>query len=553
MAAAGAEREFWDSSIEIKWWRNEYNATSDEVAARERIHTGGRLIPLCRSPFMASLLCADYKTNQGALPQTRGGLFESFIRRALDDQAARDPGYPPVAEVEAALARLADAMQAAKVTVLGGARGAAMTADARLLDAGIAASLLTGDRAEIRFAHQLFQEYFATRALLAAMEADEADNSSARAAAFFMPDWWEAGVWRETTVILGELAGAGAAGANRVARWLAPVTPDIALNVVLRNGAGLTLNDLDAATRAALIAGARGRADEENPLGRAAAYRVLGLLGADERPGVALAPNHSPRGRGELVPDIAWCLVRAGKFLYGEEKQEADLPYDYWISQYPVTNAQFAPFVHGDGYSNPDYWTKAGWAEKESRGWTQPRSWDDPKWNIGNHPVVGVSWYEAYAYTQWLDALLRRSGADVLGDHVIRLPTEQEWEKAARGRDGRVYPWGDSWDGARCNHAVGGQTVGRTSAVGLYSAGDTDGRSPYEIADLAGNVWEWCLTRYDERDNNIENDSVRVLRGGSWYLNYGDYFRAAFRDRFDPNLRHFDGGFRLARSLVLKS
>jgi formylglycine-generating enzyme required for sulfatase activity len=245
--------------------------------------------------------------------------------------------------------------------------------------------------------------------------------------------------------------------------------------------------------------------------------------------------------------------VKAGKFLYGDEKQEVDLPYDYWISQYPVTNAQFAPFVHGDGYRNPDYWTKAGWAEKESRGWTQPRYWDDPKWNIGNHPVVGVSWYEAYAYTQWLDALLRRSGAEVLGDLVIRLPTEQEWEKAARGTDGRVYPWGDAWDGARCNHAVGGQTVGRTSAVGLYSIGVADGCSPCGAADMAGNVWEWCLTRYEERDNNIDDDSVRVLCGGSWYYFNEDYFRAAFRDRGNPYYGNDYRGFRLARSLVLKS
>jgi formylglycine-generating enzyme required for sulfatase activity len=252
------------------------------------------------------------------------------------------------------------------------------------------------------------------------------------------------------------------------------------------------------------------------------------------------------------VPDIAWCLVRAGKFLYGGNNQEVDLPYDYWISQYPVTNAQFAPFANSDGYTNPAYWTEAGWQRRQRENWTQPRYWDDSTWNIGNHPVVGVSWYEAYAYTRWLDVLLRQSGVESPGVLVIRLPTEQEWEKAARGTDGREYPWGDSWDGARCNHEVGGQTVGRTSAVGLYSIGVADGRSPSGAADMAGNIWEWCLTRYEERNNNIENDSVRVLRGGSWGNSNEDYFRAAFRDWYYPNSRNFNRGFRLARSLVLR-
>jgi formylglycine-generating enzyme required for sulfatase activity len=139
--------------------------------------------------------------------------------------------------------------------------------------------------------------------------------------------------------------------------------------------------------------------------------------------------------------------VPAGEFLMGSadadpeaasnEKPQHTVYLDaYWIGQTEVTNAQFAKFIDAGGYSTREYWTDEGWAWKETQGITQPWLWTDQQWNKPDYPVVGVSWYEATAYVQWAGA---------------RLPTEAEWEKAARGTDGRIYPWGNDWDGTRPN------------------------------------------------------------------------------------------------------
>lgn len=221
----------------------------------------------------------------------------------------------------------------------------------------------------------------------------------------------------------------------------------------------------------------------------------------------------------------------------------------YAIGRYPVTNAEFARFIEDKGYAVRDYWTEAGWAQKEKEGWTEPRYWKDEKWNAAAQPVVGVSWYEAAAYCTWLAA---KSG------RRYRLPTEAEWEKAARGTDGRRYPWGNAWDPAKCNNAETGS--GATTPVGQYP----EGASPYGVDELVGQVWEWCSSRYggteskpqfgypyapDDGREDPEGDDMRILRGGSWY-NKAGLCRCGFRDRGYPWYRYSDvRGFRCVRSL----
>ena len=153
-------------------------------------------------------------------------------------------------------------------------------------------------------------------------------------------------------------------------------------------------------------------------------------------------------------------------------------------------------------------------------------------------PVVGVSWYEAYAYTQWLEerwgaASASFNSAGLLDGNFIplefHLPTEPEWEKAARGTDGRIYPWGDGFNRALLN--IKETLFEHTTPVGQFSP---TGDSPYGCADMAGNVWEWCLTAIGSTDNlrfgtmpvglvtmdNIVDGALaRVVRGGSWYMN----------------------------------
>jgi len=227
-------------------------------------------------------------------------------------------------------------------------------------------------------------------------------------------------------------------------------------------------------------------------------------------------------------------------------QHEVTLPA-YAISRYPITNAEFARFIEDGGYAAREHWTEAGWKQKESEGWTQPRYWADEKWNDPSQPVVGVSWYEALAYCNWLAAKTGRP---------YRLPSEAEWEKAARGADGRRYPWGNAWDAARCNNRERGP--GRTTPVGQYPAGD----SPYGVSETVGQVWEWCSSKYggtgtspkygypyraDDGREDLEGDDTRILRGGSWY-NGVALCRCAYRGRVDPWYWYYVGGFRCVRA-----
>ena len=229
------------------------------------------------------------------------------------------------------------------------------------------------------------------------------------------------------------------------------------------------------------------------------------------------------------------------------EKTQHSLPLpDYWIGKTEVTNAQFRPFVDGDGYTNRAYWTEAGWAWRQENKITQPAYWNDTQWNGPDYPVVGVSWFEAVAYCRWLS---KQTGIE------FRLPSEAEWEKAARGSDGLIYPWGNTWDASLVNSSESG--LNKTMPVGSYPKG----ASPYGALDMAGNVWEWCATQwgkpypYQLEDEwqaaYLEADATsRVLRGGaSW--NNSTYVRGADRNSYDPRGRFIYLGLRVAsHSLV---
>jgi formylglycine-generating enzyme required for sulfatase activity len=260
------------------------------------------------------------------------------------------------------------------------------------------------------------------------------------------------------------------------------------------------------------------------------------------------APPQTPR---PAIPIPEMVEIPAGPFLMGstdadelafdDEQPQHELRLEtYWIGQTEVTNAQFRPFVEGDGYTNPDYWTEAGWSWREAENITQPAFWEDADRNGDQQPVVGINWYEAVAYARWLSA---QTG------HEYRLPTEAEWEKAARGTDGRIWPWGDDWEAANCNCD---RTIGRTTPVGQYP----EGASPYGALDMAGNVFEWTATEWGKDYPYIQEDGwiaaylaregVRVLRGGSWNAEQR-FVRGAYRTNFViPRNRLYDNGLRLA-------
>ncbi len=271
---------------------------------------------------------------------------------------------------------------------------------------------------------------------------------------------------------------------------------------------------------------------ETTPKRRLAIGDELARLG-DPRPGVGL----DARG----LPDIDWVEIPAGPFIYGEGKSQKEIELErFQVSRYPITNAQYQAFIDAGGYEKQGWLKKLTGVGRTDVDWWQDLKQPEPeksRWDLPNRPRTNVDWYEAVAFTRWLSDQLNQP---------IRLPTEQEWEKAARGTDGRRYPWGNEYINGYANvneSGSKGEYLQQTTAVGLYPMDN----SPYGVRDLAGNVWEWCLNKY-EHPEQIGPDASgdgRVLRGGSWIVDPDDA-RAADRLRDAPELplllQGFSGG-----------
>ena len=278
-------------------------------------------------------------------------------------------------------------------------------------------------------------------------------------------------------------------------------------------------------------------------------------------PATPQATTQTPPRAAPAAGPIAfdWVTIPAGTFLMGSDNAKDKLAFDdetpqhtlhlpeYRIARVPVTVAQFAAFVGATGHKTTaeaqgSAWNYIGseWKEIKGADWAHPRG---PKSDVKvkqEHPVTCVSWHDAVAFCKWVG---------------VRLPSEAEWEKAARGTDGRIWPWGGREPNSGvCNFNM---TVGDTTPVGRYP----DGKSPNGLLDVAGNVWEWTSSLWgtdagkpefgypydakDGRENPSAPDTVRrILRGGSFW-NVAQDVRCAYRFRDDPDVRFGDFGFRV--------
>ncbi|MFH2102393.1 MAG: SUMF1/EgtB/PvdO family nonheme iron enzyme [Chloroflexota bacterium] len=318
----------------------------------------------------------------------------------------------------------------------------------------------------------------------------------------------------------------------------------------------------------------------------------LGLaLGEIGDPRFLPVPAKKDPARKLILPELV--TIPGGSFQMGTSQDEEQLleqqkvnVYDdekpthpvlvsgFSIARFPVTNAEFELFVEQGGYDPQAAWWSAdgrlwrtgawdsdlSWLStdelrKKWKDWLarrpvgkrgKPFFWGDPRWRAPNLPVVGVSWFEAEAYANWLKAMT--------GD-PYRLPAEAEWEKAARGPQNALWPWGNTWDAGRCNNSEPEDKIGGTSPVGMYPHGTW----PDGPQEMVGNVWEWCqdwwledlyqkrLGQESKDPQGLESGSARVVRGGSWSSDRS-YARCAFRRWDGPGYFNDTVGFRLVLS-----
>jgi formylglycine-generating enzyme required for sulfatase activity len=557
---------WYDHAAALERLRAE-DAEGRAALLRQAIFSNPRLLDLARRPLLLTLIASLHAWRQGSLPDGRAELYEDAVKLLLDfwemarvrhkasgERILQQPSLTEFLrvdqkEVREVLEDLAfeaheaqpDTMETADVD-----EGRLLTRLAELSrEAAVNPVLLRDylcDRAGLlihrgvgvfTFPHRTFQEYLAACYLTR-------DEFPDRVASLAMED---PGRWREVLLLAGARAAgrvgsavwnladalcgpeAGEPGESSLsALWGAHLAGQaVAESAKLSNLSSTSLRRLDRLRKwlVHLLSDPRLSALE-----RAQAGRVLAKLG-DPRPEVMTAAEMAKRGL---------CRVEAGVFRMGSEEQDSvaldwekpahdiNIPSDYRIGRYPVTVAQFRQFVEASGFEPGD-----------------PDCLRGPD----NHPVVWVSWNEAVAFCEWMTALGHEEGwlEDGWG---VRLPSEAEWGKAARGTEGRIYPWGPEPDPNRANYGETG--IGGPSTVGCFPSG----KSPYGCEEMSGNVWEWTLSQWasyarEERGNVNRSDSeerLRVVRGGAYFLS-SRLVRCAYRARFDPVYRSPFIGFRV--------
>ncbi|MBN2549766.1 MAG: SUMF1/EgtB/PvdO family nonheme iron enzyme [Anaerolineales bacterium] len=603
--------ERWYAHIAILRKLNPQDAQGRAELLKRAIRASDRLQGLAERPLLLTLMASLHAWRGGSLPERREELYADTVDLLLDwwesPKVVRDgrgqvivsqPGLVEYLRLDdrQKLRQLLDELAYDAHGAQPDLQGTADVAEAALI-AGLTRISNNPDLRPARlveylsqragllvprgvgvytFPHRTFQEY------LAACHLTDHDFPE-KIAELACQDFNR---WREVAL----LAGAKAARGTSSAVWAlvdalcyADVTPGAAPG---------TLWGAHLAGQAMVESGNLGMVSERNfPKLERVRRGLVQVLGSDlpavERAaaGRSLAKLGDPRPEAIACEQMQFCFVPAGPFWMGSKEEqdpqadddesplhEVDLPA-FWMGRYPVTQAQFAEFVVAGGYREERYWEEAKthgyWSTEGFKGiWDdsarlKPDRYGEP-FDLLNHPAVGVSWYEALAFARWLGEQLGRA---------VRLPSEAEWEKAARGgidlppaplvrsldagfdlpkialqlnlQPQRIYPWGNKHDPNQANYDETG--IGATSAMGCFPGG----ASPYGVLDMSGNVWEWTRSLnkdypYRPQDGREElgQTGARVLRGGS-FLNVSRHVRCAFRCRDIPD--HFlrSGGFRV--------
>jgi Sulfatase-modifying factor enzyme 1/Domain of unknown function (DUF4062)/NACHT domain len=492
-----------------RWCRGLYpNSTQMAEEHRKELSEALRARPdirsMTRTPVMLTSLAVVH-WNERRLPEQRADLYDAILTW-LSRQREKKPGREKAERCLTLLEVLALAMQnhpqgrqvrvstewaaAALAREFGHAseselrRRAEQFLERETADSGI----IVNRGGELQFWHLTFQEHLAARAIAGLPEPDQIELLLHQDK-IYRPEW------REVALLL--------AGILRVKQGK-PKVDGLVSAILERTGTKLADQARAAGLLGAIVNDLKPLDYQpSDPRYRQLMDAVLGIFDREKAKTVEFA----------LRLEAAEALGQAGDPRIGRDNWVRIEAFE--IGRYPVTVAEYRRFVEDEGYHNKRWWKAGGFA-----GQPEPREWEEQK-EHPNRPVVNVSWYEASAYCAWKG---------------VRLLREAEWERAARGTEGREYPWGnDEPDPTRANYYETGPK--HATPVGLYPAGAT----PEGVQDLAGNVWEWVEDWY-------EKDKLRVLLGGSRYHG-ATLLRAAARLRSLPDAGYVDIGFRVAREV----
>lgn len=529
-------------------------ARGHQTELSEALHKRPEIRRMAGNPVMLTALAVVY-WHEKRLPEQRAELYDAILIWLARSREKR-PGRPRAEVCLALLAELALAMQdhpdGRQVRISNGWAAEKLASKFReapeeerfpralqfLVEEQADSGIIVSRGGELRFWHLTFQEHLAACAIAGR-------GDSAQHALLLDEDKIYRPEWREAALLL--------AGILHVKQGKGKV--DGLISAILER-----LGDKAALAQQARCAGLVGamvrdlqplKYEPGDPRYRAVLGAALGVFEAraaaiafDVR--LEAAEALGAAGDPRLEADN-WVMIAAGEFRMGAQKsdprgpnhdpeaQDDEAPVHgvyldaFQIGRYPVTVAEYRRFIEDEGYEDRRCWVHGGFGDCRA-----PNQWEEQVLHP-TRPVVYVSWYEAAAYCGWAGG---------------RLPTEAEWERAARGPEGRKYPWGgEAPDATRANFYETGPK--QTTPVGLYPRGAT----PEGIRDMAGNVWEWVADwkgSYPQKavrnPRGQDTGSARVLRGGCWSLNQR-YLRAAYRYGFVPGNRYYYCGFRCAREV----